>query len=319
MSKGKRLCLTTGLFTAVVFGLVYGAGSMPAQPSNPKVKEEPGKAVVVGPAKGKRAQEFVAAYNKADAKAVAGFFTPTGEYTDPTGRKYQGRAELEKLYSKVFAENKGAKLTITLTSARMVSPDVGIEEGITEVTPADGGPPSVSAFSSVAVKQDGEWYIESVRESMAHPPTNASHFEGIEWLLGEWTGEATKGESGKATYDWAENRNFIVSSFVTTLNGIPVVGGTQWIAWDAIDKQIRSWSFYSGGGFGEAAWTQSGGAWNLKTTARTADGKKISGTNIITRIDNDHMTWQLTKLNVDGQAVPDQAPVKMVRVKLEGK
>jgi uncharacterized protein (TIGR02246 family) len=316
MSKWKRLGLTTGLFTAVVLGLVYGAGVMPAQQTNPKVKVEP---VKVGPQKGKRVQEFIEAFNKGDAKAVAGFYTPTGEYTDPTGRKYNGRAELEKLYSKVFAENKGAKLTITVNSVRTISPDVAIEEGITEVTSPDGGPPSVSAFSVVAVKQDNEWFIESIRESMAQPPSNAAHFEDIDWLIGEWTGEATKGESAKANYTWAENRNFIVSAFVTTLNGIPVVGGTQWIAWDAIDKQIRSWSFYSGGGFGEGVWTQSGGAWHVKTTARSAEGKKISGINIITRADNDHVTWQLTKLTVDGQAIPDQPPVKMVRVKLEQK
>ena len=56
---------------------------------------------------------------------------------------------------------------------------------------------------------------------------------------------------------------------------VPVVGGTQWIAWDAIDKQIRSWSLYSGGGFGEAVWTKDGNEWAVKTMARSADGRKV--------------------------------------------
>lgn len=315
MRSWKTFAIASGLTTALAFSWLFGEGTTPAQSGSPgpdvKLKEAPGK--------GKRAQEFLEAFNKGDAKAVAGFWTANGEFTDMSGRKYQGRPALEKLYAKTFAENKGAKLSITVTSARMVSPEVAIEEGITEVTPIEGGPPSVAAFSAVLVKHDGEWYFESVRESIAHPPSHAAQFEDIEWLLGEWTGEAMKGESAQASYEWAENRNFIVSSFATTLNGVPVIGGTQWIGWDAIDKQIRSWSFYSGGGFGEATWSQNGGTWSLKTTARTADGKKISATNVITKTDNDHVTWQMTKLMVDGQPLPDPAPIKMVRVKAEQK
>ena len=55
------------------------------------------------------------------------------------------------------------------------------------------------------------------------------------------------------------------------------------------------------------------------TTARTADGKKISATNVITRTDDDHFTLQMTKLVVDGKPMTDPAPVKMVRVKGEKK
>lgn len=313
MTKRQLYSLTFCLAAAAACGVFFQAQRTPAQQEEPttKGKEAPGK--------GQRAKEFISAFDKGDAKTVAGFWTPTGEYIDQAGRKYQGRTELEKLYSKVFAVNKGAKLTLLVTSARMVGSEVALEEGITEVTPADGGPPTVAAFSAVLVKKDGEWYFESVRDSIAHPPSNAAHFEGIEWLLGEWIGEATKGESARAAYSWAENRNFIVSSFDTTLNGHPVIGGTQWIGWDAIDKQIRSWTFYSGGGFGEAVWAKDGDKWSLKTTARTADGKKISATNVITRTDNDHLTLQMTNLVVDGKAMPNPAAVKMVRVGAEKK
>jgi uncharacterized protein (TIGR02246 family) len=315
--RGRKLFgLACGLCAALAFGLAHGVSAPPAQPIKAGAKQEPGK---VEPGKGKRAQEFLAAFNKGDAKTVAGFYTETGEYTDLEGHKTSGRPALEKLYTKLFTQNKGLKLIVTVTSHRLVGTDVALEEGITEVTPAEGGPPSVAAFSAVLVKKDGEWYFESVRESVAQPPSNAAHFEELEWLLGEWTSEAAKGETARATYTWAENRNFIVSSFHTALNGVPVVGGTQWIAWDAVDKQIRSFTFYSRGGFGEAVWTREGNSWSVKTTAHSADGKKISVTNLITSTDADHATWQMTKLTVDGQAQPDPAPVKMVRVKPEKK
>jgi uncharacterized protein (TIGR02246 family) len=267
------------------------------------------------PGKGKRAQEFIAAFNKGDAKAVAAFWTPEATYVDQAGHEVKGRAAIEKLYEGVFAQQKGAKLDINLISARLISADVGLEEGITVVTPADGGPASAARFSAVLVKKDDVWYLESVHDAVAHPPSNAEHFENLEWLLGEWTGEADKGESAKASYAWAENRNFIVSSFATTLNGVPVVGGTQWIAWDAVDKQVRSWSFYSGGGIGEAVWTKNGDSWTSKITAKTADGKKISASNVLTITDADHFTTQLSKMTVDGESIPDPKLVKMKRVK----
>jgi uncharacterized protein (TIGR02246 family) len=269
------------------------------------------------PGKGQRAQEFIAAFNKGDAKAVAAFWTPDADYVDQVGRQYKGRAALEKLYQKLFSENKGAKLTITVTSVKMVGTDVALEEGITEVAPADGGPPTAARFSAVLVRKDGVWYLQSVHDSVARPHSNVEHFEDLEWLIGDWAGEEAKGESATASYSWAENRNFIVSSFNTTLNGIPVVGGTQWIAWDAVDKRVRSWSFYSGGGFGEAGWSKEGNAWSIRTTARTADGKQVSATNVLTKVDADHATWQMTKLTVDGQPLPDPKPVKLKRVKAE--
>ena len=289
--------------------LTVAAGTMPVQAAEPNTKDKE----TLG--KGKRAQEFIAAFERGDAKAVAAFWTENGDYVDQTGREYKGRAAIQKMYEKFFAGNKKMKLNIIVTSARMVGSDAAIEDGITEVTPAEGGLPSAARFSAVLVKRYGEWYFESVRDSVPHPPSNAEHFEDLEWLLGEWTGESEKGESAKASYDWAENRNFIVSSFATTLDGVPVVGGTQWIAWDAVDKKIRSYSFYSGGGVGEAVWTKNGDTWAVTVTAKTSAGKRVSATNVLTKVDADHTTWQMTKLTVDGQAMPDPKPVKMQRVK----
>jgi hypothetical protein len=219
------------------------------------------------------------------------------------------------MYEKVFADNKGAKLAIHVTSIKQLTPDVVLEDGVTEVTPAGGGFPVAARFSAVLVKKDGEWYLQSIHESEPQPPSNSDRLEELGWLIGDWAGENEKGESGSASYDWAENNNFIVSTFATTLDGIPVTGGTQWIGWDAVDKQIRSWSFYSGGGFGEGVWTKDGNKWSIKITARTAAGKKVTATNVVTKTDNDHLTWQVTKLTVDGETLPDLKPVKMKRVK----
>jgi len=318
MKIGTLLGLTLVLAVALAVGQ-FSVGKTPQKPDEPKARDKdapPRDAPAEeAPGKGKRAQEFIAAFNKGDAKTVAGFWTPDGDYVDQDGRTIKGRDAIEKLYEKVFAERKGAKLTIIVGSRRQVSPDVVLEDGVTEVVPANGDPGITTRFSAVLVKKEGEWYIESLRESEARPPSNSDHLDELEWLLGDWTGENEKGESATASYHYAENDNFLVSSFATTLNGIPVVGGTQWIGWDAIDKKVPSWSFYSGGGFGEAVWTKDGNKWEIKTTARTAAGKKASATNILTKVDDDHATWQITKLTVDGHVIPDSKPVKLKRVK----
>jgi uncharacterized protein (TIGR02246 family) len=309
MRNRRLFAIVLGLGAALALGQMVSGGRTEGSPDDAKAQTQP------EPGKGKRAQAFIAAFNKGDAKETAAFWMPDATYVDQTGREVKGRAAIEKLYEKVFTEMKGAKLQVSVISARLLSPEVALEEGITEITPADGGPGSVARFSAVLVKKDGEWFFESVHESVARPPTNVQHFDDIEWLIGDWTGENEKGTSGTASYAWAENQNFIVSSFATTQNGIPIVGGTQWIGWDAVDKEIKSWSFYSGGGTGQAVWKKEGDKWFLTTTARTAAGQKVSGVNVVTRTDNDHATWQLTKLMVDGEPKPSPEPLKLKRVK----
>jgi len=309
MTTRNRFILGLGLAAILAAGGFFASGRLPADAEERKAEEK-------GQAAKERRAEFIAAFNKGDARAVASFWTPDATYVDQVGHEYKGREAIEQLYEKVFAARKGAKVAILVTESKMVTPEVLLNDGFTEVTPADGGPGTTARFSAVLVKKDGQWYLQSVRDSVASPASNSDHLEDIGWLIGEWKGEADKGESGSAAFNWAENDNFIVSEFATTLNGIPVHGGTQWIGWDAIDKQIRSWSFYSGGGFGEAVWTRDGNKWSIKTHARTADGKKASATNVITRTGDDHMTWQMSNLIVDGKSLPDPKPVKMKRVNL---
>jgi uncharacterized protein (TIGR02246 family) len=305
MKNRHRLVLALGL-AFLAAGSFVASGKSPADSAETQEK---------GHAANGRGAAFIEAFNKGDATAVAAFWAPDATYVDQVGREHKGRAEIERLFQRVFASRKGAKLTRHITSSKQVSPDVILEDGIIEVTPAEGSPVSAARFTAVLVKQDGEWYFQGVHDTLAYPPSNADHLEDLEWLIGEWTGEAEKGQSARMLCNWAENQNFIVSTFATTVDGVPFAGGTQWIAWDAVDKQVRSWSFYSRGGFGEAAWTKDGDRWALKTTARLADGKKVSATNIVTRTDDDHMTWQMTKLTVDGEPQPDPEPVKMRREK----
>ncbi|MGB6858873.1 MAG: SgcJ/EcaC family oxidoreductase [Terracidiphilus sp.] len=261
----------------------------------------------------KRAEAFVAAFNKADAKALGAFYTANADTVTPEGEHLKGRKAIVEAYQKLFAKTKGARLFIRITSLRLAAPNLALEDGLTEVVLPEG-PPSAARYSVVYVKQDGEWYIESVREAIAVPPSNSKYLQDLGFLIGNWVEDADKGSS-KASYSWAEGGNFIVNNFDVIMNQIPVGGGTQWIGWDAAAKKPRSWAFAFNGGFAEGLWTKDGNKWNIAVAATLAAGKKASATNVLTKIDDDHFSIHLVKRSVDGKALPDEKVVKMKRLK----
>lgn len=263
----------------------------------------------------KRAEEFTAAFDKGDAEAVAGFWTPDGDYVDMAGETLKGRKAIAAAFSKQFEANKGGKLQIHPTSLRIVKPDLAIEDGVTEVLSPDNAPPTAARYTIVHVKVDGQWYLSSVRDAVAASSPNAPHLQPIEWLLGNWTEEGAKGDQLEVAYSWAESQNFIVSSYAFTSKGVPLSGGTQWIGWDAAAKQLRSWTFESSGGLGQGVWSNAGDKWTIKFEMILPDGKKLTASNTITKVDADHATWQSTGRTMDGQALPDSDVIKLKRVK----
>src|SRR5262245_44332917 len=98
------------------------------------------------------AEAFVEAFDKGDAKAVAAFWTPSGDYIDQTGQLFKGREAIEEAFSQFFAENKGLKLGIESESLRFPTPDTAIEDGVSSVLAPDGMP-SRARYTNVFVKK----------------------------------------------------------------------------------------------------------------------------------------------------------------------
>jgi uncharacterized protein (TIGR02246 family) len=263
----------------------------------------------------KRAEAFVAAFNSGNAKAVAEFWAPDGDFVDQTGKHLKGRPAIEQAFSGFFAENKGVKLLIQIKSLTFPTPDTAVEDGVTDVLGPDGGPPTQARYTIVHVKKSGTWYLQSVRESVFVPATNYEQLRGLEWLVGDWVDDGDKGEVARVSFAWAANQNYLISSFGTTIKELPVGGGSQWITWDPKAKQIRSWIFDGTGSFGESTWSGGAGKWTIKNSMTLRDGKQATSTNIVIRVDPDTMTFQATDRIMDGKAVPDTKVIKLKRVK----
>jgi uncharacterized protein (TIGR02246 family) len=297
------------LYLAVALPLLLVGGTGIAQ------KDDKGKANKDGDALFERAKAFVAAFDKGDAKAVAGFWVEDGDYTDQSGKHLKGRAAIQKAFAGMFAESKGAKLRIDSEALRFVTPDVAIEDGVTEVIPPDGGPPSRARYTIVHVKKDGKWSLSSVRDAAFAPPTNYEHLRGLEGLVGDWDSEADKGEVARLSFAWAHGQNFLVAHFTTSFKNINMGGGTQWIGWDPLAKKVRSWTFESSGGFAEGTWSHDGKTWTVKTSAVLSDGVKASATNVLTLIDANTISLSSKDRTLNGKAMPELKEVRLKRRK----
>ena len=115
------------------------------------------------------------------------------------------------------------------------------------------------------------------------------------------------------SYQWSDNRRFILSEFKVQIGGRPAMTGTQRIGWDPHARQLRSWTFDSEGGFAEGVWSRNGKQWIVKSTGVTRDGKTASATNVRTRVTKDRMTWQSRDRVIGGEVMPNVEELPIVR------
>ena len=261
------------------------------------------------------ATAYVEAFHKGDAKALAGFWTPDGDYTDLGGRVLTGRDAIQDDFEHLFSENNGLTLRIEVGSVRFPTPDTAIEDGVTSVMSPTASVPNRARYTNVLVKRDGKWLLASVRESDYIPPNNQDHLRPLEWMIGEWQDSSTNGHVAHVVFDWSPDRNFIISQRAVQVEGTFLDNGTQRIGWDPAAKQIRSWNFEPDGGFGECVWTKdSDGRWMVKANAVLQSGHRTSATTLVTRLDHDTVTFQVKDQMADGNPLPDSAIITMRRV-----
>lgn len=255
---------------------------------------------------------FTDAFNRGDAEALAGHWSESGVYLNPqTGERVAGREEIAKAYAAMFAQGS-PKLSVSVDSLRVLDDKVAVEEGVATVRRGDD-PPENDSYIAIHVKRDGKWQLDSVRETtLPGSSDESSGLSDIAWMIGRWRDE-DNASAIETVCEWTANKTFMTRSFVVATKEGFEMSGTQVIGWDPAARRIRSWVFDSEGGFGEGTWTRQGDRWVIKATSTMPDGKKATAVQIITKINDDSFTWQSIGREVDGELLPNVAPITVVR------
>ena len=115
----------------------------------------------------KIADDYTAAFNKGDGKAIGALYVTDGTRLGPDGSWLVGRAAIEKVYTDGFAGPlKGAKLTLTPGHAQVVSADVKVIEGRFAVA---GLAPVKGRYVNTIVRRGKAWLLASV-VTITDPP-----------------------------------------------------------------------------------------------------------------------------------------------------
>jgi len=255
---------------------------------------------------------YVSAYNRGDAPAVAAHWSETGVWTSPAGERFQGRAAIEKEMVALFAKEKQVRIEVLNPTVRIIAPDAAVEEGTVRVL-LPQQPPDDSTYLAVHVKKNGQWKLDSVRETeTSQAPDAGASLKDLAWLVGDWVDQ--HGASAvEASVTWTRNDAFLSYTFKMSMPGQEPLEGTQVIGWDPAASTIRSWMFDSDGGIGEGAWSRQGNAWVVKFNQVLPDGRRASATNIYTPLSVNAFSWKSIGRTVEGEALPNIEATRVVR------
>lgn len=298
------------LFAIGLAAAVLGLGFMAAQDKKDKDPDhEADKAAI-----DKLSKDFIQAFNDRDAAAVAANYTAEGEYIRNDGEPVRGRAEIQKGYAEFFKTLKGKpKLDIQMDGLRFTSADSAVLEVTLRLKNEEGEEVASSWRNSLLIREGGQWKVAIVQEWDRDDGLDVSINE-LAWLIGTWQ-VTTKDREVTTTYEWDENKVFILGKYTVKEGAKVIESGTQRICKDNAAGAIHSWVFQSDGGFGDGIWTREGKKWTVDVTGVTPDGWELMATAIYIHVDANTYTWQSVDQAVNGEPIPDTAPVKVTKQK----
>src|SRR4029450_12487203 len=111
------LCGLLALLTTVIAGQEKIAPPKEKAPgANAAAKAEEPQRAADREAIRRQSGDFVQAFAKGDAKAVAASWTEQGEYYDDTGTALRGRAEIEQEFAQFFKEHPTSQVAVEIDS-----------------------------------------------------------------------------------------------------------------------------------------------------------------------------------------------------------
>lgn len=253
-------------------------------------------------------------YNKHDVSKLIEYWSPNGvAINTDSGVRIVGRDALKAAFLQSFKAQPEMKLAIRLKHFRFIKSDFLSVEGESIVTNPNQDPDE-NAFTAILVKVGDKWQIEQASESpIPTPATPYDGLKGLEWMVGTWVDDS-KGVSVESEMSWNSKKTLLIRKYTVQFeNETEPETGTQVIAWDPRSKTIRSWSFSSDGSFGEGSWSNTDNEWRVKFNYTTTEGSLVSGTQVLTKVDENSIKVQTVGHEIDGEMSPAKPAVKMMR------
>ncbi len=260
------------------------------------------------------------AFNRHDAKGMADLWAEQGRYGNPISEQFvEGKENLLHELEKWFTVKNADKLEYKSFVTQTLNSKEVIESGRFKIQFKDGKPPLESAIRILLVDENGKWRIKEIRAIDTPPSKNhLEELKDLTWLIGNWK-DADEDSVIESSAKWDLHQNFILQHFTIKVFDQTVTEVKQIIAWDPVNKRIRSWAFDSDGGFGEGRWSKKGNSWHVDSSFTLADGERGSAIHIYTPIDKDTYTWASEGRDINGVILPNIAPVTVKRVQGEEK
>lgn len=253
---------------------------------------------------------FAKSFEARDAAALAAYFTADGEFQTVQGLVLRGREALERAFAGFFGQTPEVTAQVRPEALRFLSKDSAIDEGI--MTIGRGlAPPATARYTALLLREDGKWRLAMLSES---PVLESVEIADLGWLVGRWRSTAGGGAEIQATYAWDAGKKFIRVQYALKEADL-ALSGAQVIGLDPATGTIHSWTFEADGGIGEADWFRDGDHWVLDAAGTLADGRGLTETNVLRRIDDDTFTWQSVNRVLGDEVLPDLPPVKVTRIK----
>jgi uncharacterized protein (TIGR02246 family) len=264
----------------------------------------------------KSAESYCEAFNRGDVAALLTFWADDADYVDADGEACRGKEAIGAMFDGAKEDLNGQKLTLKIDSLRLVKPEVAVEDGTATLTSPDGEATS-GRYTAVLVKDGDTWLISSAHDlpsdpdAAEAPESEEDHLQPLEWLVGDWVSEG-KGAPVKLTANWALDKSFLALDYSMARDSGEDTRVMQWIGFDPLTGQFKSWTFDSRGGYGDGVWTQADNGWQIDTTGVLPDGRTGAAHGSVSLIDDTHCKWSSTQRNVEGQPMPD-VEVRFVR------
>jgi uncharacterized protein (TIGR02246 family) len=259
---------------------------------------------------------YCEAFNSGNVDAVLNYWANDADYVDADGETHRGKEAIGALFKAAVEGLQGHKLALTIDRLQLVKPEVAIEDGTASLTTPDGETSS-GRYTAVWVKNGDQWLIQSARElpsdeeEASASEASADYLLSLEWLVGTWVSEDS-GPTVNLTADWALDKKFLVQDYAVAGEDGADIRVVQWIGFDPVSEQIKSWTFDSRGGHGEGLWSREDNTWHIESTGALPDGRVGTARHSVRFVDDTHFEFHSTGRNVEGQPMPD-VEVRLVR------